>query len=184
MKIKCSYSNLVDIDKLMLLQNPKNNNKHSSEQIERLAKIIDFAGQRSPIVVSNRSGFIIKGHGRLLAIHKLGWSQAAVDYQDYQTEAEEYQDMTADNQIAKWAEFDEQKFLIDAKELDLGDYELLGLTDLQLSNYGLIELDSYQQQEVKNTSKELNQNDFNNFDNKCPKCGFEFNDKEEVNEST
>lgn len=130
MKIKCSYNALVETDKLILLQNPKNNNQHPKEQIERLAKIIDFAGQRSPIVISKRSGFIIKGHARLHAIAKLGWEKAAVDYQDYDTEAAEYQDMTADNEIARWAEFNKVKFLEDVKDLDLGDLELLGLKNI------------------------------------------------------
>lgn len=130
MKIDCAHDSLVDVDKLLLIQNPKNNNKHSKEQIERLAKIIDFQGQRHPIVVSNRSGFITKGHGRLMAIHKLGWKQAAVDYQDYISEAQEYADMTADNEIARWAEFDSEKFLNDIKDIDLGDIELLGLKEI------------------------------------------------------
>lgn len=127
MKIRCAHNELVEVDKLILLQNPDNNNQHPPEQIDRLAKIINFAGQRSPIVISKRSGFIVKGHARLHAIAKLGWDKAAVDYQDYNTEAEEYQDMTADNEIARWAEFNKVKFLDKAKTLDLGDLDLLGL---------------------------------------------------------
>ena len=72
---KCSHNAVIEVSKLMLMQNPKNPNMHSKEQIDRLAKIIDFAGQRSPIVVSLRSGFIVKGHGRLMAIEKLGWKR-------------------------------------------------------------------------------------------------------------
>lgn len=134
MKFKCAYKKLVKVDELLMLTNPKNNNKHSSEQIDRLAKIIDFQGQRSPIVISNRSGFIIKGHARLSAIQKLKWKEAAVDYQDYNTEAEEYADMTADNEIARWAELDLEKLVIDLKTLDLGDIKLLGLDDFTESN--------------------------------------------------
>ena len=80
-KIRCAYTELVDVEKLV--PNPKNNNIHPKKQIERLAKIIDFQGQRAPVVVSTRSGFIVKGHGRLEAIKKLGWEKCAVDYQDY-----------------------------------------------------------------------------------------------------
>jgi site-specific DNA-methyltransferase (adenine-specific) len=109
--------------------NPKNNNKHPKEQIERLAKIIDFQGQRSPVVVSNRSGFIVKGHGRLEAIKKLGWDKCAVDYQDYESEAQEYADMVADNQIATWAEFDTQMVLDELPELDI-DTDMLGMVEI------------------------------------------------------
>lgn len=126
-KFNCAYDELVDVDKLV--PNPKNNNKHPKEQIERLAKIIDFQGQRKAIVVSNRSGFIVKGHGCLEAIKKLGWKQVAVDYQDYDSEAQEYADMTADNEIARWAEFDTQALLDELPNLDI-DTDLLGLMEI------------------------------------------------------
>lgn len=127
MKINCAYDELVELSKLV--PNPKNNNKHPKEQIERLAKIIDFQGQRSPVVVSNRSGFIVKGHGRLEAIKKLGWDKCAVDYQDYESEAQEYADMIADNQIATWAEFDTQMVLDELPELDI-DTDMLGMVEI------------------------------------------------------
>lgn len=131
-KFKCAHDELVSIDKLMMMQNPKNANIHSAEQIERLAKIIDFAGQRSPIVVSTRSGWITKGHGRLFAMQKLGWTHAAVDYQDYATEAAEYQDMIADNEIARWAALDHKKLEEDLHLIDLGDIDLLGLRNFSM----------------------------------------------------
>ena len=64
MKIECAYTELIGIDYPKLIPNPKNPNKHPDDQIERLAKIIDFQGQRSPIVISKRSGFITKGYPR------------------------------------------------------------------------------------------------------------------------
>lgn len=130
MKFNCAYTELVDIHKLV--PNPKNNNHHPKEQIDRLAKIIDYQGQRSPIVVSNRSGFIVKGHGRLEAIRKLGWEKVAVDYQDYENEAQEYADMTADNQIAMWAEFDNNMLMSEIPELGDMDLDMLGMKDLKL----------------------------------------------------
>lgn len=166
MNFKCAHTDVKKVSELLLIQNPKNNNKHSKEQIDRLAKIIDFQGQRSPIVISKRSGFIVKGHGRLFALDKLKWESAAVDYQDYQTEAEEYADMTADNEIARWAEFDEIKFLEDIKTLDLGDFELLGLKQMP----------DMLPKEVNNTSEELDIESFDNFNHKCPKCGFEWDE--------
>ena len=126
-KIRCAYTELVDVEKLV--PNPKNNNIHPKKQIERLAKIIDFQGQRAPVVVSTRSGFIVKGHGRLEAIKKLGWEKCAVDYQDYESEAQEYADMVADNQIATWAEFDNEMLLTELPTLDL-DVEMLGMIEI------------------------------------------------------
>lgn len=130
MKFNCAYTELVAIDKLV--PNPKNPNKHPPEQIKRLAKIIDFQGQRSAIVVSKRSGFITKGHGRLDALKLLGYSEVAVDYQDYLSEAQEYADIVADNEISRWASLDRSMVLDDLKLLELGDIELLGLEDFKL----------------------------------------------------
>lgn len=130
MNFRCSYSETVDIHKI--IENPKNNNKHPDKQIDLLAKIIDYQGQRSPIVVSNRSGFIVKGHGRLMAIKKLGWEKAAVDYQDYESEAQEYADLIADNKIAELAEFDEALMIEELKNIDLDDYDLLGIPDFEM----------------------------------------------------
>lgn len=130
-RFKCAYDKLVDID--MLQPNPKNPNKHPDRQIEMLAKIIKYQGQRAPIVVSNRSGFITKGHGRLMALKKLEFDKVAVDYQDYEDEAQEYADMIADNKIAELAEHDD-KFMTDiilAEFPDI-DLELLGLDDFKL----------------------------------------------------
>ena len=54
--------------------------------------------------MSKRSGFIVKGHGRLAAALLEGVKEAPVDYQNYTTEAEEYAVLVADNRIAELAE--------------------------------------------------------------------------------
>lgn len=127
---KCAHSKVVELHKL--IPNPKNPNNHPQKQIDMLAKIIDYQGQRSPIVVSNRSGFITKGHGRLAALQKLGWEKAAVDFQDYESEAQEFADMVADNKIAELAEHDDLKMIEGLKELVIEDFELLGLDDFRM----------------------------------------------------
>ena len=124
MVIDCSYDELVAIDELK--PHPKNNNRHSIEQIHRLAKIILYQDMRSPIVVSKRSGFIVKGHCRLEALKEIEWEKAPVNYQDYESEAQEYADMTADNELARWAELDVHKLHIDLEGMDI-DLDMLGL---------------------------------------------------------
>ena len=54
-----------------LVPHPRNPNKHGDNQIALLAKIIGNQGWRNPIVVSERSGFIVAGHGRLGAARVL-----------------------------------------------------------------------------------------------------------------
>lgn len=130
LKIECAHDALVEPHKLV--PHPKNPHKHTPEQIDRLAKIIDFQGQRSPITVSSKSGFIVAGHGRLQAMQKLGWEKVAVDYQDFPDEAAEYAHIVADNAIGKdgWAELDLSQINVDF--LDMGpdlDLDMLGLKD-------------------------------------------------------
>lgn len=84
MEIKAKEITLVDID--LLVENPKNNNHHPKEQIERLAKIIKAQGFRNPLTVSNRSGFVLCGHGRIAASKLAGLKQLPVIYQDFKDE--------------------------------------------------------------------------------------------------
>lgn len=131
MQHNCSYDELVDIHKLV--PHPQNPNKHPDNQIERLAKIIDYQGQRSPVVVCKETGFIVVGHGRTEAMKKLGWDKVAVNYQTFKDEAQRYAHMTADNAIAEWAALDLAQ--INQDMLDLGpelDLELLGIEDFVL----------------------------------------------------
>ena len=162
-KYKIQNCELVDVDKLT--PNPRNPNAHPEKQIKMLAKILDFQGQRLPIVVSKLSGFIVAGHGRLEAIKQLGWDKAAVSYQDFDNEAQEYAHMIADNKIAELAKHDDSKMIDDMKEFAFDDFELLGLDDFDL-----------EVADIKNTGAELDLDSFDNFDHQCPKCGFEWSD--------
>lgn len=129
-KIDCSYDELLKVESLK--PHPKNNNIHSKDQIERLAKIIQYQGFRSPIVISKLSGHITKGHGRLMAAKKLEMRRVPVNYQDYENESQEYADLTADNEIARWAELDMDKIIENAHLLDGLDVDLLGIRDLDI----------------------------------------------------
>jgi DNA modification methylase len=131
MQINCAHDELVDID--LLTPNPRNANKHPEKQIKLLAKIMKHQGWRSPVVVSRRSGFIVKGHGRLEAAKLNGWDTIPVDHQEYANEADEYADMVADNKIAELADTDLSMVLEDV--LNLGpdfDLDLLGIPDFKL----------------------------------------------------
>jgi DNA modification methylase len=127
-KIESKDIQLVELSKLVF--NPKNNNKHPDDQIERLAKLIEHHGFRNPIVVSNRTGFVVAGHGRIMAARKLGIGSIPVMYQDFDNEAQEYTYLTSDNAIASWAELDLS--LVNTEMLDLGpdfDIDMLGIKD-------------------------------------------------------
>jgi ParB-like chromosome segregation protein Spo0J len=89
----CAHDKLVD--PAGLVANPRNPNQHPDSQVEILSRVIKTQGWRSPIVVSKRSGFIVKGHGRLAAAMLLGAKLVPVEFQEYETEASEWGDLIA-----------------------------------------------------------------------------------------
>lgn len=111
---------MVDVDGIV--PHPKNNNRHSVDQIKRLEKLIKHNGFRVPLIVSNHSGFLIAGHGRLDAAKNIGLEQVPVIYQDFENEAEEYQFLTADNAIQAWSEIDMQSVYDFVDEV--GDFDV------------------------------------------------------------
>lgn len=127
--VYCRYDKIVNIKQLT--PNPRNPNKHPEEQIKMLAKIIKEVGWRAPITVSNQSGLIVKGHGRLSAAQLLKVTEVPVEYQDYDSERLEWQDLMADNRIAELSTNDRRKLLNLFEEFDTGevDFDLSGYTD-------------------------------------------------------
>jgi len=128
MQVHCAHTQITDVD--LLVPHPRNPNKHTEEQIKLLAKIMKHQGWRHPITVSTRSGFIVAGHGRLMAARLNGWSHAPVDMQQFESEADEYAHMVADNKIAELSDVDLS--MVNTDVMDLGpdfDLDLLGIPD-------------------------------------------------------
>ena len=133
-KVHCAFEKAVDV--VDLVEHPRNPNKHSDKQIALLAKIIRNQGWRNPIVVSADSGFIVAGHGRLMAAKVLNVEQVPVDYQPFDNKAEEYAHLIADNRIAELAEADKSELaklvqeLEDKIDLDLTGFDAPSLEEL------------------------------------------------------
>jgi len=134
-KIYCSYTKLIKPNSLK--PNPANPNKHSDSQIELLAKLIKSHGWRHPITVSNRSGFIVSGHCRLMAAKSLGLGQVPIDEQDFASEAEELAVLVADNQIPELSEIDGLMMADILCELDQQNYplDLTALSPAEIDDY-------------------------------------------------
>jgi ParB-like chromosome segregation protein Spo0J len=134
--IKSDKISIVDIEQV--IPNPKNANRHSIEQIKRLEKLIKYQGFRNPLIISNRTGFLVVGHGRLEAAINLGMQKVPVIYQDFESEAQEYAYLISDNEIARWAELDKQAVIEDMAEFDL-DLEMLAIEGFE--NFAAEEID-------------------------------------------
>lgn len=163
----CGFDEEVSVKELH--EHPQNPNKHPDEQIDRLAKIIQLTGWRNPITVSNLSGFIIKGHGRLLAAKKLKLKTVPVEYQDYKDESFEQADLMADNQIAELSYIDKRKLLNLFEEFDTGevDFELSGFTSKDYQDLA----HSFDEYEPKEDEEEEEEEVKSKKYITCPNCG-------------
>ncbi len=135
----CAFDEMRAIGELV--PHPMNPNTHPLRQIEMLAEIISVQGWRAPITVSERSGFVVRGHGRLAAARELGLLKVPVDLQPYDSEASEYADLVADNRIAELAEIDDDqlaKTLRAIGEMGMG-LEVAGFDCEALAELGIAE---------------------------------------------
>ena len=169
----CEHSEIADVVKVV--PNPKNDNVHPDHQIDLLVRFIKHRGWRSPITISTQSGFIVRGEGRFLAAVSAGWDEVPVDYQDYESEAEELADLKADNRIMVFSHPDaskEKELIQELVDLDV-DLELVGFAGDDISAI-LDELDVEKYFEDAPTpdipDTEDDMGDANN-EITCPHCG-------------
>ena len=127
-RVECQYSKIEPLDKLVA--NPQNPNRHTDDQIEKLSRLIALHGWRLPIIVSERSGMIVAGHGRMMAGKLLGLEGAPVDFQNFKDEAEEYAVLISDNVVAELSSFDGLKMAELLNELDVFNVDLEAFTGL------------------------------------------------------
>lgn len=119
-----------------LVHHPKNPNQHSDGQLKFIAKVLGHQGWRSPLIVSNLTGFVVCGNGRLMAARSMGLEVVPVDRQDFVSEADEVAHMLADNKIASMAENDSDILKEVLLELDTGelDMDLTGFDSSELED--------------------------------------------------
>jgi hypothetical protein len=122
-EIKCAHTAVWPV--AAFKAHPRNPNKHPAEQLALIGDVIRRAGWRNSIVVSNQSGFVIKGHGRLSAALACGFTHAPVDLQDYDSDDAEMADMIADNRIASLAEINEAGLATVLTEINQSETNLL-----------------------------------------------------------
>lgn len=152
---------------------PFNSKEHTEEQIAKLAGVISTLGFDQAIVVDG-DGVIIKGHGRRLAALRLGLTQVPVIVRTDLSKSQVKALRLSDNLLAD-TKHDAAMLRLD---LETGPIEGFALPDLCLGNFlsGVILPDSEPAPPppIKDGAKELGEDEFQDFDQRCPKCGFEF----------
>lgn len=131
----CSHDEIVAVADLK--PHPQNPNQHPPNQIKALARVIAGTGWRQPITVSLRSGFIIKGHGRLEAAQEMESSAVPVCFQHYDSAESEFADLIADNRLAEIADMDRAALRDLLESLDDGNF------DMSLTGYDAESLEDF-----------------------------------------
>lgn len=132
-KIYCAYTELRSTSELR--EHPRNPNNHPHYQIDRLAEIIELNGWRQPVVVSDKSGYIIKGHCRYQAAKSAGFEKIPVEVQHYESTDDEIADLIMDNYMSELSMLNNNTLPIIAKQIESEEPEqlpALGFTPAEL----------------------------------------------------
>lgn len=113
----------------------RNSRTHSSEQVDKIAASILEFGFNQPILVDQRTGTIVAGHGRLMAASKLGLAAAPVIVLDHLTDAQRRAYVIADNKLSDLAGWDDSILRLELAELDAQGF------DISLAGFSAEEMD-------------------------------------------
>ena len=151
-----------------LFNDPANVRKHDQRNIDAIKASLTRFGQQKPIVV-NTNGIVIAGNGTLSAARDLGWKDiSTVETELDGVDATAY--AIADNRSAELAIWDE-----DALAQTLASLQNDESIDELVSGFNEQEIEDLIHPTNKGEgAKELGEDEFSNFEHKCPKCGFEF----------
>lgn len=170
-QVHCAYTKMMAIEDIM--PHPQNPNQHSDRQVKLLADIIHYHGWRAPITVSERSGCIVRGHGRLAAAKYLNLKEVPVDLQNYDSDEAELADLIADNQIAELSTMDTDTLKELLEELEQEDFPL-ALAGFDAEAY----MDLFAIEPDNNDSDDITSvgSDDDGEEHVCPACGHIFYD--------
>lgn len=113
---------------------PQNTKTHPASQIDRIAQSIQTYGMDVPLVI-DRDGVLIKGHGRWLALKKLGHRLAPTITREDLTPDQVRAARVADNRAAI-SDFDLDALALEVTYLDDQGFDigLVGFTDAEFSD--------------------------------------------------
>lgn len=125
----------IDINELKPYVN--NAKIHTAEQIEQIKKSIEEFGMNDPIAI-DQNNEIIEGHGRLLALQKLGYDKVPIIRLGHLTEEQKKAYTLVHNKLTMNTGFD----------VDLLKIELEDITDIDMDDFGFEIWEEQEPQEV------------------------------------
>lgn len=103
MEIKAKEITLFPTSKLS--EYPRNANKHTDEQIDKIIQLIEFYGHRDPLIVDadvqpDGTHWVLAGNGRLQASKKAEWDNLPCVFQKFKSDEEKYGFMVSHNAVS------------------------------------------------------------------------------------
>jgi len=108
-----------------LRPNPKNPNRHSEDQVNRLMASLRLDKQTRPLLARKANRMLIAGHGVHTAARRLGWTEIGVVFLDVDQHAAD-RIMLADDRLAALSELDDRRVADLMKEISEGDWLATG----------------------------------------------------------
>jgi ParB-like chromosome segregation protein Spo0J len=157
------------------------NPRRNDHAVEKIAAAIHEFGFRIPILAKS-DGLVVDGHLRLKAARKLGLATVPVLLADDLTETQIKAFRLSVNRMAELAEWDSELLSLELQDLTALDYnlELLGWDGDELARLldGQPGDNPSEDTEPDSSTKEIDPDDYN-MGHRCPRCGFEFDDKQD-----
>lgn len=117
----------VEIDKII----PYDNNPRKNEEaVDKVALSISAFGFKVPIVIDSNN-IIVTGHTRVKAAKKLGMEKVPCILADDLTDEQIKAFRLADNKVAEFSQWDEEKLMQELEELENVDMSLYGFDELE-----------------------------------------------------
>lgn len=160
-----------------LIPYARNARTHSDAQLSKLAGSIREYGFTNPVLTDGING-IIAGHGRVLAAQKLGMEEVPTVELSHLNATQRKAYILADNRMALDAGWDNDLLKLELAELkdDGFDLTLTGFDNLELTEL-LSGIPDVLASAPSTSTKEIDPDDYK-MGCTCPRCGFEFDDKQ------
>lgn len=119
----------LPLDKLTPYEN--NARKHEKADLQTIENSINQFGMCDPIGIWSDKNIIVEGHGRLLALKELGYTEAPCIRLDHLTDEQRKAYAIAHNKTAEMSELDMAKLEQELQEITNIDMSAFGFTDEQ-----------------------------------------------------
>lgn len=168
---------IVPIDEInAAAYNPRVDLQPGNPEYEKLRRSIEKFGYVEPVVWNERTGNMVGGHQRYkIMVNELGHTELQVSVVDLDDQQERLLNIALNKVSGEWDE-EALAALLDELQAAGAELTLSGFEDTEIDRLLADFMEPPEDQLGDFTNKELDVSEFDedNFDCKCPRCGFVF----------